>query len=90
MDSAPLRPNPIQVPVQGPGPSDSKLPTYSAQQGTSSVPQPQAPPYEEAPPSYEDAVGQDLPPINGPRPGYNPPPAPEGESRITGDEKRGH
>ncbi|RDI79289.1 hypothetical protein Vi05172_g10696 [Venturia inaequalis] len=86
MDSAPIRPT-TQIPVQGPG---SKLPTYSAQQAPSNAPQPQAPAYEEAPPSYEDAVGQDLPPINGPRPGYNPPPAPEGESRITGDEKRRH
>ncbi|TID26476.1 hypothetical protein E6O75_ATG00969 [Venturia nashicola] len=89
MDSVPVRPT-TQIPVQGSGPSGSNLPTYSVQQATSSAPQPQAPPYEEAPPSYEDAVGQDLPPVNGPRPGYNPPPAPEGESRLTGEEKRRH
>lgn len=45
------------------------------------------PPYDDAPPSYEDAVGQDLPPINGYRGNYQPPPVPEGAPRFS-DEKR--
>jgi len=50
--------------------------------------QPQhAPAYDDAPPSYEDAIGQDLPPINGYRGSYQPPPAPEGAPRFS-DEKR--
>ena len=47
---------------------------------------PQAP-YDDAPPSYEDAIGQDLPPINGYRGSYQPPPMPEGAPRFS-DEKR--
>lgn len=43
--------------------------------------------FDEAPPSYEEAVGQDLPPINGYRGSYQPPPAPEGAPRFS-DEKR--
>ena len=48
-----------------------------------------APPpmYDEPPPSYEDTIALDLPPVDGPRPDYAPPPAPEGESRL-GPEKR--
>jgi hypothetical protein len=64
-------------------------PAYGTPVGSSS----QLPPQpvsgdDDAPPSYEDAIASELPPINGPRPGYRPPAAPEGESRITGDEKR--
>lgn len=43
--------------------------------------------FEDAPPSYEEAVGQDLPPINGYRGSYQPPPVPEGAPRFS-DEKR--
>lgn len=46
-----------------------------------------APAYDDAPPSYEDAIGQDLPPINGYRGSYQPPPVPEGAPRFS-DEKR--
>lgn len=46
-----------------------------------------APAYDDAPPSYEDAIGQELPPINGYRGSYAPPPAPEGASGFP-DEKR--
>ncbi|KAL5378098.1 hypothetical protein DPSP01_009382 [Paraphaeosphaeria sporulosa] len=49
--------------------------------------QQEAPAYDDAPPSYEDAVGQDLPPINGYRGSYDPPPVPEGAPRFS-DEKR--
>jgi hypothetical protein len=52
------------------------------------VPSQQAEGHEDAPPSYEDAIASDLPPLAGPRPAYSAPAAPEGESRITGDEKR--
>lgn len=44
-------------------------------------------PYDDAPPSYEDAIGADLPPINGYRGSYQPPPVPEGAPRFS-DEKR--
>ncbi|KAH7394312.1 hypothetical protein BKA66DRAFT_297468 [Pyrenochaeta sp. MPI-SDFR-AT-0127] len=50
-------------------------------------PQGAGPGFDEAPPSYEEAVGQDLPPINGYRGSYQPPPAPEGAPRFS-DEKR--
>jgi len=46
-----------------------------------------APAYDDAPPSYEDAIGQDLPPINGYRGSYQPPPAEEGAPQFW-DEKR--
>jgi hypothetical protein len=42
---------------------------------------------DEAPPSYEEAIGEDLPPINGYRGSYQPPPVPEGAPRFS-DEKR--
>ncbi|KAI8933477.1 hypothetical protein NX059_009215 [Plenodomus lindquistii] len=48
---------------------------------------PDAPAYDDAPPSYEDAIGQDLPPINGYRGSYAPPVPEEGAPRFS-DEKR--
>lgn len=42
---------------------------------------------DDAPPSYEEAVGNGLPPINGYRGNYQPPPVPEGAPRFS-DEKR--
>ena len=42
---------------------------------------------EAPPPSYEEAVGQQLPPIHGYRGSYQPPPVPEGAPRFS-DEKR--
>jgi len=54
--------------------------------GQSAQPPP-APAYDDAPPSYEDAVGLNLPPINGYRGSYMPPPVPEGAPRFS-DEKR--
>ncbi|KAF2033148.1 hypothetical protein EK21DRAFT_59266 [Setomelanomma holmii] len=55
--------------------------------GQPTQPPPQAGGFEDAPPSYEEAIGQDLPPINGYRGSYQPPPAPEGAPRFS-DEKR--
>ena len=46
------------------------------------------PPYDDAPPSYEDAIAQDLPPVDGPRRDYAPPPIPEGQSGFP-EEKGG-
>lgn len=60
-------------------------PTPTNLQGLSGAPPPA--PYDDAPPSYEDAIGQDLPPINGYRGSYQPPPVPEGAPRFS-DEKR--
>jgi len=46
-----------------------------------------APVYADAPPSYEDAVAADLPPVTAPRPEYAPPP--QVEDPVLGrDEKR--
>ncbi|KAF2820556.1 hypothetical protein CC86DRAFT_114859 [Ophiobolus disseminans] len=59
----------------------------NAFQGQPTQPPPQAGGFEDAPPSYEEAIGQDLPPINGYRGSYQPPPAPEGAPRFS-DEKR--
>ena len=48
-----------------------------------------APPmYGDAPPSYEDAIASDLPPIDAPRPNYAPPPPVE-DDILRGDEKKG-
>lgn len=44
--------------------------------------------YEDAPPSYEDAVAQDMPAVDGPRRDYAPPPVPEDAPRFSHDEKR--
>jgi hypothetical protein len=65
---------------------------HSGVSGDNAFPPPQgAPmaqhPYDDAPPSYEDAVGQDLPPVDGYRGNYQPPPVPEGAPRLS-DEKR--
>ena len=57
---------------------------FSQPQG---APQAAPVPYDDAPPSYEDAIGQDLPPINGYRGNYQPPPVPEDAPRFS-DEKR--
>ena len=48
---------------------------------------PQNPPqYSDAPPSYEDAIAMEFPPVDAPRPDYAPPPAPE-DDILRGDEK---
>jgi len=63
------------------------LSTAAAQQG-SKLPTVPAPEYSEAPPSYEDAVAAELPPVNGLRPDYQPPP-PGVDDLLDRDEKRG-
>ncbi|KAF2839389.1 arrestin [Patellaria atrata CBS 101060] len=47
-----------------------------------------APGYDDAPPSYEDAIASDMPPIDGPRRDYAPPPPAEGASTFAIDQKR--
>ncbi|KAF2662609.1 hypothetical protein K491DRAFT_585026 [Lophiostoma macrostomum CBS 122681] len=71
------------TPVEHPGFSGPSAfpPAQGALSGS-----PQAP-YDDAPPSYEDAVGQDLPPIDGYRGNYQPPPVQEGAPGFS-DEKR--
>lgn len=44
--------------------------------------------FVDAPPSYEDAIASELPPIDGYRPAYAPPPAAE-DRLLSRDEKRG-
>ncbi|KAF2017844.1 hypothetical protein BU24DRAFT_345379 [Aaosphaeria arxii CBS 175.79] len=61
-------------------------PPFSPSQGPPVGAHPEQP-YDDAPPSYEDAIGQDLPPIDGYRGNYQPPPVPEGAPRFS-DEKR--
>ena len=90
-----LRPSTLNAPPpQQQAPHTPTTPTHggfgSSGSGFPGQPvQPHAAPpgYDEAPPSYEDAIGQDLPPINGYRGSYQPPPVPEGAPRFS-DEKR--
>ncbi|KAK5171320.1 uncharacterized protein LTR77_004464 [Saxophila tyrrhenica] len=69
-----------ETPMEGPS---RDLP---ARQGTAVPPQP--PVYDDAPPSYEDAIATDLPPVNVPRPNYAPPPPTEDDVLLS-DEKKG-
>lgn len=46
------------------------------------------PDYGDAPPSYEDAIANDAPPVIAPRPTYAPP-APVDDPMLAGDEKKG-
>lgn len=71
-----IPPTPIDAPTDG------YLP--AARQG---ILQPEQA-YSDAPPSYEDAIASDLPPVDARRPEYAPPPAGEDEV-LRSDEKRG-
>lgn len=63
---------------------DSKFPAYEG----SRIPSSAAQVYTDAPPSYEDAIASDLPPIDAQRPNYEPPST--GEDNLLGrDEKKG-
>jgi hypothetical protein len=57
-----------------PGPNtSSQLPTYeSVPNNAYNAPLQNS--YDDAPPSYEDAIAETIPPIDGPRPNYRPPP----------------
>jgi hypothetical protein len=83
----------LHPPQQAHTPITPTSPTHQGFAGPHAVPPaqgapgPNLPAYEDAPPSYEDAIGADLPPINGYRGSYQPPPVPEGAPRFS-DEKR--
>ncbi|KAF2119474.1 hypothetical protein BDV96DRAFT_486823 [Lophiotrema nucula] len=79
--SPPSNAQPPHTPVDAPSFSGSNA--FPPMQG---APHPDAP-YDDAPPSYEDAIGQDLPPVDGYRGSYQPPPVPEDAPRFS-DEKR--
>ncbi|KAK7550517.1 arrestin [Phyllosticta paracitricarpa] len=76
--------SPNGIPPRKPVPGGMTASPYYAP----SSPSPIAPGYEDAPPSYEDAIATNLPPVNGPRRDYAPPPVPEGAPRFSSDEKR--
>lgn len=84
----------LRPPAQAQAPHTPTTPTHQGFASSSAfppvqgapVPQ-QQPTYDDAPPSYEEAIGADLPPINGYRGSYQPPPVPEGAPRFS-DEKR--
>ena len=69
-----------------PTPMETSGPTeFPARQGTA---QPaELPVYSEAPPSYEDAIATNLPPVNAQRPDYAPPASGEDEV-LARDEKK--
>jgi hypothetical protein len=86
------KPSTLNVPPQQmQAPVTPTTPTHAGFNGPNAFSgQPQAgaaPAYDDAPPSYEDAIGQDLPPINGYRGSYQTPEVPEGAPRFS-DEKR--
>lgn len=62
----------------------SKLPVY---EGTR-LPQSVDAVHVDAPPSYEDAIASNIPPINAHRPDYEPPPAAAEDDVLGGDEKK--
>ncbi|EME82853.1 uncharacterized protein MYCFIDRAFT_137486 [Pseudocercospora fijiensis CIRAD86] len=69
------------TPIETPG---SMSPAWPAQAGPSTLPQ-----YDDAPPSYEDAIAQNAPPVTGARPQYAPPPPVEDRILGEADEKKG-
>lgn len=72
--------------ASAPGPVKDTAPEIPARPGQ---PVPQPPPdYAEAPPSYEDAIANDLPPVDAPRPEYVPPPSGD-DHMLRQDEKKG-
>ena len=62
---------------------DSKFPAYEG----SRIPSSAAPVPTDAPPSYEDAVASDLPPVDARRPNYEPPSVGE-DNLLDGDDKK--
>ena len=70
------------TPMEGPGfVGNVELP---AREGNAQPP----PMYSDAPPSYEDAIASNLPPVDAPRPDYAPPPPGE-DDILRSDEKKG-
>lgn len=67
------------IPFTGPSPAVAGPST--------GLPPQSAPGYDDAPPSYEDAVAEHVPPVDGPRPGYRPPEDTGGEESRISDRK---
>jgi len=86
--------NPAPLSSTGAGPSSASVPPSTAEPTSPGIPArtghaaPPPEPYGEAPPSYEDAIAADLPPVDAPRPDYAPPPVGE-DDVLRRDEKRG-
>ncbi|KAI7310071.1 hypothetical protein KC315_g12725 [Hortaea werneckii] len=76
------------TPVDSPDPSGRPaVPPRKAVPGASAA-ESTEPAFEDAPPSYEDAIAGNVRPVNAPRPDYAPPPT--GEDELLGkDEKKG-
>lgn len=72
------------TPVDAAGPS--RPPPVPAREGQPTGPD--EPRYDDAPPSYEDAIASDLPAVDAPRPDYVPPP-PADDDGFAADEKKG-
>lgn len=68
------------TPIEAEG---SSAPQFPARPGVASAEEI----YGDAPPSYEDAIASDLPPVVAPRPTYAPPPASE-DPLLASDEKK--
>lgn len=91
---SPLQPIPGQAADQkfsGPSASTRPQPSFPYPEPASQNqqrPASQPADYEDAPPSYEDAIAQDLPPIDGPRRNYEPPPNSASDLGMTGGSKR--
>ena len=76
--------NPGVSPIDPPG-AQPQLPQYNAVQNAYNAPLQNS--YNDPPPSYEDAIADAIPPVDGPRPSYQPPVVPDGERRYSADEK---
>ncbi|KAK8246114.1 arrestin [Phyllosticta capitalensis] len=88
---APASPSPSSPMAAGGYPPPHMMPPQGNNYHPHAPPQPYAQPssgFEEPPPSYEDAIASNMPPVNGPRRDYAPPPVPEGAPRFSNDEKR--
>ena len=97
MQRTPMSPEgkpPLQPPrpsLSGPSPgsplSPNDPPPPFTSEGTPFTPSQPGNEFEDAPPSYEDAVGANVAPIQGPRGDYSVPPSGNEDSRF-GDVKR--
>lgn len=73
------------TPMEPTGPHEgSKLPAYQGHQ----MPQSADAVHHDAPPSYEDAIASNLPPVDAHRPDYEPPPTTGEDDVLRGDEKK--
>ncbi|KZF24247.1 hypothetical protein L228DRAFT_92352 [Xylona heveae TC161] len=80
---APIYPGGPPMPESPVTPSYSQFPPQAGDAGTAIHP----PVPDVAPPSYEDAMADEIGPVDGPRRDYNPPPSPPGGGIGNGDRK---